>query len=95
MGFIRRIKRNQAKLAYQKFSKQWVAERAYQKWTLESGGSLGDAPVLGPKPSFQKWLKIVKTPKAFDTKPEVIKDFVDDIPELSWDDNDFEECKLT
>lgn len=88
MGASRQIKRNQVKSAYKKFSVSWRNEKAYQRFLLSSGDTPPeDAAVLKQRPTFDKWLKMVRTLEtARKTTPAEVNDFSNESMNLEWDD---------
>lgn len=90
MGLSRQLERNQAKAAYKKFSSAWTKERLYQAAEIAAGRELPkNTPRLGRKPTFQMWLKMVKTAEARQkATPAEVQDFQDENMDLSWDEEE-------
>lgn len=89
MSSSSRIKRNQQKLAYDKFGKSWRAEQRYQNSILASGEKLPEGtPRLKRKPTFSMWLNITKTVQAQKTaEPIEVQQFVEET-NLDWDEEE-------
>lgn len=63
MGIFRQIDRNQARLAFNQFTKGWTQEKK-RRIALQEAAARGEdvttEPLLGRKPNFQQWKVAVK-----------------------------------
>lgn len=87
MGITRKVNRTAKKNIYKKFSDSWRNEKIYQRFLLDKGDmTRDDTQILKRKPSFNRWLNIVKTVEvANQATPEQVQDFDESI-NLEWDE---------
>lgn len=55
MGVERQIKKNQERLAFNEFTKQWDLEKRRRLAAQERGELKDDEKLLGRKPNFKQW----------------------------------------
>lgn len=56
-SMARKLKRNQKRLQFQSFTRQWSTEKRYQEEAHQAGEAIPPDKVLGTKPKFGHFLR--------------------------------------
>lgn len=100
MGSLaRKLKREQAKREYQKFSAEWRAEKARRAEATKAGSKEENDRPLAHRPTFKQWTGAVsERARAIEAaiKAAVSKEkLAEDVKDLEWEDDDKKEAKET
>ena len=89
MGSLtRKIEREQEKKAYQRFSRAWKNERAFQRYETARGEKL-ETPPLGRRPTFSMWKKAMENKEAALAAKKIDETVKEaEKKDLSWDDEE-------
>lgn len=99
MGLERSLKRQQMREQYRKFQRSWNDEKIFQRYLVEKHGASvkqkdghdvivtqngEEHAVLGRRPTFNMWLKMVDDHRAKQAAPRDTQKV--DVEDLSWDE---------